>query len=396
MENNNAVPYSLLTPIPWFRKMQKENPVFYDRESTLFNGSKGAWFLFGYQDVAQVLLDYSTYSSAYIPKTEDTLLGDVLVFKDPPEHTQLRRVMGKALGPYLMTYLEAFVEEHTYKLMEPWMAKGEMDFIGDFSAQLPIWTSMKVLGIKEEYFHVLKDLSCKILTNPALTGDYEAFFNVQKEGKQFVQEIIREHELVPQDDFTGLLLKSKIDDRPLLLHETISLCFAVMLGGVDTTVAFLGNVMRALVTYPEMQAHLMQQPDDLPKFLDETLRFYPPLFSFSRMAAKDITVRGQLIHKGDIVVPWLGATNFDDTVFPDPDVFDINRKNMGQILNFGRGVHYCPGESITKMEARVAFRCILQQAKHFQLQKDTTLSLGPSTTTNCLNSLPITFVRNDS
>ncbi|MCW3462584.1 cytochrome P450 [Chitinophaga nivalis] len=394
MENINSVPDSLLSPISWFRQMQKDNPVFFDSNFALFSGGMGAWQVFRYEDVAEVFRDYNAYTSAYVPKSTNSLLGDSLIFKDPPDHTKLRKALSKALSPFLMTRLEPTVDELTRKLMAPYWEKGEMDFMKDFSDLLPLWIIMKVIGIRDEDFDVVKDLVGKILANPAMTGDYDMFFKVQVEGKHFLEEVIRQHELEPQHDLTGILLKSGIEDQSLPIQEIVSLCFSVMLGGVETTIAFLGNVMRALITHQHIQERVLRHPDDMPAMLDEVLRFYPPLFTFSRMAAKDVELRGQQIHKGDFVIPWLGAANFDDTVFPEPDIFDITRENLGQILNFGHGIHYCPGEAISRQEAKAAFSYILPRISDIKPKEDTALTLHPSTTVNCLKNLPITFTYN--
>ncbi|MCW3462585.1 cytochrome P450 [Chitinophaga nivalis] len=395
MEKINSVPDSLLAPIPWFRQMQKDNPVFFDSRFTLFSGTTGAWHVFRYEDVAQVFRDHGSFTSAYIPKSaNNVLLGESLIFKDPPDHTKLRKVLSKGLSPFLVNRMESTVVELTQQMLTPFLEKGEMDFMKDFADLLPLWIVMKILGIRDEDFEVVKNLSGTILASPEMTRDYEMFFKAQLEGKQFLEEVIRQHEVEPKNDFIGILLNSKIEDQSVSVLDMVSLSFSVMLGGVESTTAFLGNVMRALITYPDIQDQVRQQPADLPAMLNEVLRFYPSIFTFSRVAAKDVELGGQQIHKGDFMVPWLGATNFDDAIFPEPDVFDINRKNLGQILNFGHGIHYCPGEAVSRQEARAAFGYLLPQLSDIKLKEGAALTLHPSTTVNCLKSLPITFTYN--
>lgn len=387
----SMLPDSLLDPISWFQKMQRESPVCFDSEFIAFGGCKGSWHVFRHQDVADVFRDHNTFSSGYMPDVPGDYFGKNLSFTDPPKHDKLHKVISKAFLPSVIAQMEPWINEICNELITPILNKEETDFAKDFADPLPIIVIMKMFGIVSEQFDKVNELVGRITTNPALGGDLEGFIKMQEELKHLFLGVIEEHRRFPRHNLTDTLLKANIDGQPLSEDELLSFCFALLVAGSETTSGFLGNAMRVLIDYPDIQQHLIEKPQDIPLMLNEVLRFRSPVFSIQRVATCDVRFKGNLIRKGDFITVWMGATNFDDSVFADPGVFDMNRKKLNEVLIFGTGIHRCLGEMLSKLEARIALEHVFRHLCDIRMKPGAVLSLYPSTVVNRLVSLPITF-----
>lgn len=381
-----------LDPFTWYRQMQQEQPVIYDPDYTMHWGEKGLWHVFSYADVKRVLSDYDTFSSQAMPVSDDNPLSKNLVNSDPPRHTALRKIISRSFTPRVISDLEPWIRDLSYKLLEPALETGEIEFMNQFATPLPIKVILKLLGVPEGDVDKVLEWAKAITANPtAVEGGMEAFARAQQEQVVFFTNLIEERSKQPQNDLISLLLAAEADGEKLSMDDLLSFCMILLLAGNETTTNLLGNSMLTFTEYPELQEQLAQNPADIPKALTEVLRYRSPVQSLFRKVKKDVVLSGQQLKKGDKLAIWFGAANHDDRVFPNPEVFDINRDNHNNHLSFGHGIHYCLGAPLAKLEAKVAFEVIFKHIKQIQVQPDVTVKRHPSAVMYRLEQLPLTF-----
>lgn len=383
---------SLLQPSAWYHQMQAEKPVYFDDRYQLIFGAAGAWQVFRYEDVQRVLHDFSSFSNNYKPEDPNSQVGSSLNRIDPPLHRQLRALVSKAFAPAILSSLETWMHHQCKTLLEPWMDKGEMDFVHHFAMPLSVRVIARLLGVPEPDHALVDEWAKVIVSNPAETGGMADYRRVQQEMVTFFNAMLEDRKKHPQQDLMTHLLQAEIDGEKLSTKDVIATCKTILLAGYETTVALLTNAMYIFAEeQPQLQTHLTENIADLPLVLNEVLRYRPSLLSMYRMATSDIELGGQQIKKGDLVNAWIASANRDPSVFQDPDLFNFRRNNLTQILSFGYGIHYCIGASLSKMETRIAFETLFQLAKDFKIKPGSSLSLNSSVIVSSFKTLPVIF-----
>ena len=371
--------------------MQKESPVVFDPEYTLVWGHKGVWQVFRYEDVQNVLKDYQTFSSEGAPKVEGSPLSIGITQTDPPRHTALRKIITKAFVPRVINRMEPWIREVSEELLEPVLSKGEMEFLDAFAIPIPVRVITRMMGISKHDVRQVHEWANLIIANPAeVEGGPEGFFRAQREMAEFFQDLIEERKQNLQEDLISDLIRAEVDGEKLSDEDLVSFCMVLLTAGNETTTNLLGNAVYTFTEHPEVQEHLIQHPEDIPKAVDEVLRYRSPVQSLFRVAKKDVELGNQQIKKGDYVVAWLGSANHDSSVFPNPEKFDIHRDNSKKV-SFGHGIHYCIGAPLASLEAKIAFEVLFSKVKKIQIKPDVTIERYPSAMMWGLKELPITF-----
>ena len=184
---------------------------------------------------------------------------------------------------------------------------------------------------------------------------------------RFARHLIAQKRVEPEDDLLSRLVQAKDDDRQLTEDELVSMVILLVFAGHDTTMHLIANGVLALLRHPEQLNRLRAQPALIEPAVEEMLRFCGPIQATKPAYARQaVEVHGVAIPKGAAVMPLLGSANRDPTVFPDPDVFDIDR-TPNRHLAFGHGVHYCLGATLSRLETRVAINNLLARNPNLRL-----------------------------
>lgn len=382
-------PSTLTAPFAWYRQMQNESPVYYDPSFTFYFGGQGAWQVFRYKDVQRVLSDHEVFSNEYMPKSDDNLLGSNLNQTDPPRHRQLRALITKAFAPSMVSQLEGWITRACDELLLPCLEKEEMDFVKEFSIPLPGRVTAQLLGVPNQDHDQVNAWINAISSDPAVIG-MDAYFQAQQEMGRMFMSLLEERAKAPQSDLITHLLEAEIDGEKLSPADTLAFCIALLIAGNETTNSFLANAMYNFATMPDVQARLAASTNDIPQALNEVLRFDPPVQSMCRIARKDVELEGQQIRKGDLINAWISAANHDESVFRDPDDFNMDRDNS-RMLSFGYGAHYCIGAMLARIEARIAFETIFGKMYNIQLKPGVPPARNPSTIVSGFQHLPLIF-----
>ncbi|NSL85812.1 cytochrome P450 [Chitinophaga sp. Mgbs1] len=336
--------------------------VHYDTDFPLVSGGKGAWQVYRYDLVRDVLFDYASYGNGYM--SDNGMLGSNINQTDPPLHGQLRALISGVFSRSAISSLESFME-HTAKSLLLDSQSSTIDIARDYAFPLTATVICKILGIKAiPEIAKVNAWAKAIVTAGYIPGGMEQAAAAQQEMAALFMQVLL------QGDGTGLikaLSYAEIEGRPLDPQIQIGTCMTVLLAGYETTANLITNAVHQLAVVQVLQKSLRQTPDKIPNFLLEILRLYPSIVSMYRIATKDLKLDGNSIKSGDILNGWISAANRDPEIFPDPDQLDIDRPNSSHALSFGYGIHHCIGAILARTQARIALEVLLETSASMTL-----------------------------
>lgn len=361
-----------LNPFPWYQSMRTTNPTFYDSENDL-------WHIFRYADTQQILNDPATFSSEVTQNT-DTLteeakkrIGEPSILNlDPPRHRQLRSFVTQAFTPRTVANLAPRVREIIHEQLDRVAANGHMDLIEDLAYPLPVIVISELLGVPSEDRDMFKHWS------DALVGaDQNQAMQSIKEMNEYLLAITNERRKKPANDLISALLTAQVDGQHLTEGELLSFYILLLVAGNETTTNLIGNAFTCFDDFPQELERLYADRTLIPNTIEEVLRFRSPVQHLIRITKRDIEIGGQQIAAGQLVSPWLGSANRDETQFLDPDIFDI-RRSPNRHVGFGHGIHFCVGSPLSRLEGKIALEIMLERFKTIKRDHNVPLERIPA------------------
>lgn len=371
--------------------MSAEKPVYYDNDYMHYFGAKGAWHVFRYKDVQTVLYDWENFSSEYFPKADNTLSAAIQV-TDPPRHKQLRLLVSKAFTPKVIEDMKPWIQEITQELLDRVADKGEMDVTADLAVPVPIKVIAKMLGVPYKDQDKFKYWSTIIVKNPAeVEGGVNGYVQAQQEMAEYFMSLFKERLIEPKDDLISHLQQVELEGEKLSEQDLLAFCITLLVAGNETTTNLISAALYTFIENPNIQEHLFEYPEDIPTAIEEILRYRAPVQYINRIATKDIELGGQTIRKGDLVNAWMGSANRDESIFKNPDVFDLNRTNLKH-TSFGHGIHFCLGAPLARLETKIVFELLFSMFKEFELKDNNKeLEMNETNLMFSIKSLPVVF-----
>jgi cytochrome P450 len=350
-------------PYPLYARMRRETPVLHIPQ---FN----AWLVFDYDGVDRALNDHEAFGSA-VPAPSNWFL-----FSDAPRHTRLRALIARAFTPRSVAVLEQRIRELSRELLDAVVERGEMDLAAEYAVPLPMRVIADLLGIppgdldryKRWSDEILK-LSYSLFRDAGVAEAHAAFVNTTEEMRAVLPDWLEERRGAPRDDLLTRLVEAEVDGERLTNDEILGFVQLLLVGGQETTANLINNAVLCLIENPDQLALLRSQPTLLPSAIEEVLRYRSPLQWVMRSPRKDVEMHGQAITAGNLVLAVVGAANHDPARFAEPDAFDITR-SPNPHLAFGRGVHFCMGTPLARLEARIALTDLLERLPEFALASD--------------------------
>ena len=287
------------------------------------------------------------------------------LFLDPPDHTRLRKLVSKAFVPKVVSELQPDIAELVDGLLERIAERGRFDAVSDLAYPLPVAVICRLLGVPledEAEFSRASALLAQAL-DPffAITGEPMQGMDERIQAGQWLREYL--HELIgqrrsqPGDDLMSRLIAVEESGDQLTEDEIVSTCSLLLIAGHETTVNLIANAILAMLRNPTQWAALGADADRAQAVIEETLRYDPPVQLVARIAADDMTIGDSRVVKGDSMMLLLAAAQHDPAEFERPETFDPDR-NTFRHLAFGRGLHYCLGAPLARLEAAVALSAI--------------------------------------
>jgi cytochrome P450 len=374
----------------WLKESRQNNPVYYDKDYPLWFGATGTWHVFRNEDVRYVFSNHQIFSSEYMPKVQDNYLDKAMSSNDPPFHRKLRLLVSQAFTPKAMTDLRPWIEEYVDQLLDQVITdSGEMEFVRDIAVPIPMQVIARMLGVPTKDHAMFKEWSFKIVKQPTNEAEGKEFIEAQQGMAEYFRKIIEERSKKPENDIISQLLQVELDGQKLSEDELLGFCVVLLLAGNETTTNWLSSTILTLAENPDIQERLAKNPDDISLLLEEVLRLRSPAQYQTRKAKQDVVLGGKTIKKGDLVAAWQASANRDESVFPNADQVDLDRKNMDHVA-FGHGIHFCLGAPLARIEAGVTIKKLLERIKNIRLQSED-IELNQSTVTYSIKELPIRF-----
>ncbi|KAA2257269.1 cytochrome P450 [Solihabitans fulvus] len=372
----DPVRFTIEELIAWSDGHRRNTPVFFDEK-------QGFWQVFGHADVSAALSDPATYSSDFsgmTPTQEDFEIfrkGN-FVGMDAPEHRKLRRLVNQAFTPRMMAGLEPRIVAITSELFDGLDDPERFDLMDALAYPLPVIVIAELLGIPAEDRSIFRRWAATLFDGDQLQGDtgpeeIEAALNAVaptiREMNTYILAHIARCRTNPGDDLTSELLRAEVDGERLDDGEILGFIGLLLVAGHITTTALLGNTILSLAGNPEAAAELRADPALWPAALEEVLRYRTPFARLGRRTTTEVTLSGHVIPANQIVMLYLASANRDETLFPDPDRFDIHRAPNPH-LTFGHGVHFCLGAPLARLEAKIALGQLFARYQDIRLDPD--------------------------
>lgn len=366
-------------PFPIFSRLREEDPVHW-------SPAMKAWVVTRYDDVRQIAVANTEMSAnrlapffAAVPADSRggyasliTYLGNWMVFRDPPDHTRLRRLFTKAFTSRSMKALEPNIEQIVGLLLDEMDRKsrqdGMVDWIADFAYPLPATVMMDLLGVPRDELMRVKDWSDDIAlfigTARATADKYQRAEAGAKAMADYFRGILVQRAADPQDDIISQLVSEQ--NERLTDDEIIATCILLLFAGHETTTNLIGNGFYYTMKSPDQWERLKAQPALIDAAIEEWLRYDGPSGALARVITADVTFGGKQLAAGQRLFAFVNAANRDPRQFADADRFDI-RRTPNAHLTFGHGIHFCLGASLARLEGQIALRALIERFPNINL-----------------------------
>jgi cytochrome P450 len=369
-------PAVLADPFRLYERLRDEDPAHWSPRLK-------AWVLTRYQDVKRVCLD-STMSSdrlrpffATLPPPEAARVAELaryltlwMVFRDPPEHTRLRRLAARVFHVRSIAALRPNVERLTRWLLDLLSDEKEFDFIADFAGPLPALVIMDMLGAPREELSRLKHLSDEMALFIGSARDarekYERASAATREMAGVFRELVSARRAAPQRDLLSELVALDDGGDRLSDDELVATCILLLFAGHETTTHHLANGLRALLAFPDQLEKLRASPSLAPAAVEELLRYDGPIGAQVRIVQAAQTLHGKQLQPGERVFLLMNAANRDPRAYADPDRLDLARNGVPH-LTFGFGAHICLGFPLARLEGQIALPAVLARWRRIEL-----------------------------
>jgi cytochrome P450 len=356
-------------PHEMFKQMRSRCPIHWTERVTDYPQEKGFWSVTTAEDIHTVSRDFKTYSSAQgVTAVSEVfpleLTQAMFIGMDPPKHDRLKALFQAGFTPKRIAAHEDEIRAIVIDVLDRIEGRDTCDLVLDVAQPAVSRVIGRFMGIPEE-----DDAIWARLMNSTLSGDDK---DLNPEGIDGVLEkdipeifercgrMIAERREHPTEDLTTVLVNAEIDGEKLEEHELVMGFFLLVAAGNDSTKATYTSGMRALMEDPEQMRLLLDDPSLVSGAVEESLRMFPAFAHFRRTATCDTELHGQKIKEGDKVVMWYVSSNREESLYDDPDRFDVRRNPEHQAFGAG-GRHFCLGTALARLELKVLFEETLKR-----------------------------------
>jgi cytochrome P450 len=375
-------PATNANPFPEFARLRVDDPVHW-------SPAMKAWIVTRYADVRQVALNNREISADrltpffksnpdYRNGSLDSLvryLNHWMVFRDPPDHTRLRRLFNKAFTPTAVANLRPNIEDIVAHLIDGMLAKARrgdpVDFIADFAYPLPASVIMDLLGVPRADLEQVKvwsdDIALFIGTAQVAGNKYLRAEVGAKAMSAYFRSLVEDRTRTPRADTISQLVLARDDRDALSTDEIIGTCILLLFAGHETTTNLIGNGFLYSMKHRDQWDRLVADPTLAAGAVEEYLRYDGPSGALARVAAADLEMAGKTIREGQRVFAFMNSANRDPEAFDDPDCFDITRVQNPHVT-FGHGIHFCLGAPLARLEAEIAATRLTERLPRMMLR----------------------------
>ncbi|GAS99474.1 cytochrome P450 [Mycolicibacterium canariasense] len=319
------------------------------------------------------------------------------LFLDPPDHTRLRKLAQQAFSPKVVRQLEPEIVALVDELLDKVPASGELDVVTDLAYPLPVAVICRLLGVpledEPQFSRAAALLAQGLDPVMTLTGhaseDADERLQAGEWMRGYLADLVEQRRAAPREDMISALIAAEEDGDQLGADEIVATCNLLLIAGHETTVNLIGNAVQAMLRQPEQWRALAGDPQRANAIVEETLRYDPPVQLVMRIAGADMTIGDRApvgVRRGDSMLLLLAAAHRDPDVFDRPDIFDPDREDLRH-LAFGKGLHFCLGAPLARLEARIALAELARRWPEAHLLGESVYK--PNVTLRGLASLPL-------
>jgi len=369
-------PAILANPFPLYRRMQDEDPAHWSPQLK-------AWVLTRYDDVKGACLDAGMSSDrlrpffATLPSAEAARMEQLartltrwMVFRDPPDHTRLRRLAAKVFHVRSIHALRPNVEALTAWLLDGIGERESFDFVSEFASPLPALVIMDMLGVPRAELARLKHLSDEMALFIGSAREarekYDRAEAATREMGELFRRLITLRRSAPLPDLLSALVHLEEAGDRLSDDELVATCVLLLFAGHETTAHHIANGLLALLEFPGELERLRSNPGLAAAAVEELLRYDGPIGAQVRIVQAGRALHGKTLQPGERVFLMMNAANRDPRAYRDPDRLDLTRDGVPH-LTFGFGAHICLGFPLARLEGQIALPAVLGRWRHIEL-----------------------------
>jgi cytochrome P450 len=292
---------------------------------------------------------------------------------DPPRHTLHRRLVNQAFLPRRVRTLQPQLEQLAHDLIDRFIGDGQAEFVERFAVPFPLGMITDSLGVDRSDMAMMKGWTDDLLAGVSDILSDERRLEVTRSSHAFQRyflALIAERRAVPREDVLSDLVNAELSDGTQLSDaELLTIVGQIAVAGHETSTNFLGNGLVILLRTPDLLARVSRDRSLIPSFVEEVLRYDPPLQCTYRRSVSEFELEGVHVREGETVALFWGAAGYDDSVFENPEEFRLERPNARKHLAFGHGTHFCVGHELARQEGRIAFNALLDRLPDLSLDE---------------------------
>lgn len=378
-------PALLVDPYGFYERVRDAGPV-------VFLERYGVWAMGRHTEVAHVLGDWETFSSAAgvgladFRKETPWRPPSLLLEADPPAHTGVRKPMLHLMTPKTAQALRPAFEAAAEELVDELVQRKSFDGVTDLAEVYPVHVFADAVGLPEEGRHHLLRYAAMVFNAFGPRNDLveEAFVNAAPV-IEWITAACQRDALAPGG--FGAQIWAAVDEGDITADQAPVLVRSLLGAGLDTTIAGLGNALHCLAANPEQYEILHADPGLAKAAFEESLRLDPPIQLFFRTTTRPVEVEGAVIPADAKVLLFFGAANCDPRRWgDDADRYDIHRRTAGH-LAFGAGIHVCIGQFISRLEGELVLGALARRAERLALDGEPVPK--PNNTLKAFRHLPL-------
>jgi len=352
-----------------FERLRHDEPLHWSPLAD-FEHERGFWSVVRFDDIAAVGRDHATFSSArsiilvdklsWDPEVPDPmdLAQHMLISQDPPRHDRLKALVQRAFTPKRAQDHVDRMREIINLVYDRALAAhpdGRIDLVQDVGVHVPAMVIGDMLGAPREDAERLVDWTNRTTAfeDPRLVPDLGEVLRALEEFVPYLNDMIEARRADPTDDLTTAFIEAEVDGEHLTHEEILMFFFLLMVAGNDSTRAVFTSGMKNLLEDPEQMDLVRSGAVPLEQVVEEFVRFNPPFAYMRRTATRDIELAGKRVKAGDKLALWYVSGNRDETVFDDPDRFDVRRDPNPHQGFGGGGRHFCLGAGLARLELKL-------------------------------------------
>ncbi|RJQ68888.1 cytochrome P450 [Pseudonocardiaceae bacterium YIM PH 21723] len=361
----------------WLHGRRPENPIEYVEK-------QGIWNVYGHPEMMEILQNPATFGSntaRLFPEFPKELTEGNLINMDGLEHRKLRKLVSHAFTPKVVADLEPRIAQLTHELLDQVDGQESFELVHALAYPLPVIVIAELLGVPASDRDKFKEWVDRLFeVNNAefslkegrekITKAIDDSVELQKPLREYLLAHANERRKQPREDLITKLVQAEVDGEKLSDDGVVNFANLLLIAGHITTTMLLGNTTLCLDHYAQEAAKVKADRSLLPEAIEESLRLLTPFATLARVTETEVELGGRQIPKDQLLMTWVSAANRDPRQFPEPDEFRLGREPNPH-LAFGKGVHFCIGAPLARLEGRVAMNILLDRFPELSVEQPT-------------------------